>query len=175
MITLNCTCSSWQCSDFFSSNFSDEKNCTGFPFLNVLNTKLLVCVLRLKMVSDGSVYIFILLHVCTLSGTLHSSCDTHMPKIQQYKHKTHGFHTFSCFGPHTWNSHMTLDTAQPCHLLKPNWKPSSSYSILPQITSIPSLRYSLCVCVCVCVCVCAYVRACMQIMTYVNCFGRTVF
>ena len=30
------------------------------------------------------------------------------------------------FGIH---SHKTLDTAQPCHLLKPNWKPSSSHSI----------------------------------------------
>ena len=30
------------------------------------------------------------------------------------------------FGIH---SHRTLDTAQPCHLLKPNWKPSSSHSI----------------------------------------------
>ena len=30
------------------------------------------------------------------------------------------------FGIHC---HKTLDTAQPCHLLKPNWKPSSSYSI----------------------------------------------
>ena len=25
-------------------------------------------------------------------------------KIQQYKRKTHGFRTFSCFGPHIWNS-----------------------------------------------------------------------
>ena len=25
--------------------------------------------------------------------------------------------------------HKTLDTAQPCHLLKPNWKPSSPHSI----------------------------------------------
>ena len=30
------------------------------------------------------------------------------------------------FGIH---SHKTLDTVQPCHLLKPNWKPSSSHSI----------------------------------------------
>ena len=30
------------------------------------------------------------------------------------------------FGIH---SHKTLDTAQPCHLLKPNRKPSSSHSI----------------------------------------------
>ena len=27
------------------------------------------------------------------------------------------------------HSHKTLDTAQPCHLLKSNWKPSSSHSI----------------------------------------------
>ena len=27
------------------------------------------------------------------------------------------------------HSHNTLDTAQPCHLLKPYWKPSSSHSI----------------------------------------------
>ena len=27
------------------------------------------------------------------------TCITHMLKIQQYKHKTHGFRTFSCFGP----------------------------------------------------------------------------
>ena len=38
------------------------------------------------------------------SRTLHSSSDTRMLKIQQYKCKTHGFHTFSCFGPHIWNS-----------------------------------------------------------------------
>ena len=50
-------------------------------------------------------------------------------QIQQYKRKTHGFRTFSCFdltfGIH---SNRSLDTAQPCHLLKPNWKPSASYS-----------------------------------------------
>ena len=45
-----------------------------------------------------------LLHVYTLSHTLRSSSDTRMLKIKQYKRKTHGFHTFSCFGPHIWNS-----------------------------------------------------------------------
>ena len=45
-------------------------------------------------------------HVYTLSHTLHSSSDTCMLKIQQYKRKTHGFRTssVSCFGPHIWNS-----------------------------------------------------------------------
>ena len=46
---------------------------------------------------------------------------THMLEIQQYKCKTHGFCIFSCFGPHIWKSpHKILDTAQACHLLKPN-------------------------------------------------------
>ena len=40
----------------------------------------------------------------TPSRTLRSSSDTHMLEIQQYKRKTHGFRTFSCFGPHIWNS-----------------------------------------------------------------------
>ena len=53
---------------------------------------------------SGPAYLSELLHVYTPSRTLHSSSDTCMLEIQQYKHKTHGFHTFSCFGPHIWNS-----------------------------------------------------------------------
>ena len=52
----------------------------------------------------------------------------------------------------TWiHSHKTLDTAQPCHLLNPSWKPSSSYST-SIITNISTqfLLQSVCVCVCVC-------------------------
>ncbi len=45
-----------------------------------------------------------LLHVYTPSSTLRSSSDTRVLEIQQYKRKTHGFRTFSCFGPHVWNS-----------------------------------------------------------------------
>ena len=41
-----------------------------------------------------------LLHFYTPSRTLRSSSDTRMLEIQEYKHKTHGFCTFSCFGPH---------------------------------------------------------------------------
>ena len=48
----------------------------------------------------------------------------------------------------------------PHHLLKPNWKPSSSHSISILI-SVPSFCYSHSVCVCVCT-------------LYVNCFGRTM-
>ena len=53
---------------------------------------------------SGPAYLSELLHVCTPSRTLRSSSDTRMLEIQQCKRKTHGFRTFSCFGPHTWNS-----------------------------------------------------------------------
>ena len=49
-------------------------------------------------------YLSVQLHVYTPSHTLRSSSDTRMLKIQQYRRKTHGFRTFSCFGPHIWNS-----------------------------------------------------------------------
>ena len=59
------------------------------------------------------------------------------------------------------HSHKTLDTAQPFHLLKPNWKPSSSHSIfIPTNISTQFLLQSVCVCVCVCVCV---VRVCLSV------------
>ena len=53
---------------------------------------------------SGPAYLSELLHVYTPSRTLCSSSDTRMLEIQQYKRKTHGFRTFSCFGPHIWNS-----------------------------------------------------------------------
>ena len=53
---------------------------------------------------SGPAYLSELLHVYTPSRTLRSSFDTCMVEIQQYKRKTHGFRTFSCFGPHIWNS-----------------------------------------------------------------------
>ena len=53
---------------------------------------------------SGPAYLSELLHVYTPSRTLRSSSDTRMLEIQQYKRKTHGFCTFSCFGPHIWNS-----------------------------------------------------------------------
>ena len=56
------------------------------------------------MCFSGPAYLSELLHVCTPSRTLRSSSDTRMLEIQQYKRKTHGFRTFSCFGPHIWNS-----------------------------------------------------------------------
>ena len=58
------------------------------------------------------------------------------------------------FGIH---SHKTLDAAQPCHLLMPNWKPSSSHSIsAPTNINIQFLLVCVCVCACVHVCACVY-------------------
>ena len=55
---------------------------------------------------SGPAYLSELLHVYIPSRTLRSSSDTRgMLEIQQYKRKSHSFRTFSCFGPHIWNSH----------------------------------------------------------------------
>ena len=45
-----------------------------------------------------------LLHLYSLSRSLGSSSDTRMLKIQRFNRKTHGFRTFSHFGPHIWNN-----------------------------------------------------------------------
>ena len=80
--------------------------------------------------------------------------DTRMLKIQQHRCKTHGFCTFSCFGPHIWNS-----LPQDLHC----WTLSSfkdklktfvfSQYFHPNWCQYPVLLQSVCVCVCVCVCV----------------------
>ena len=79
------------------------KNCTGFPFQNVLSIKSLVCV-SVLISGSGPAYLSELLHVYTPSRTLRSSSDIRMLEIQQYKRKTHGFCNFACFGSHIWNS-----------------------------------------------------------------------
>ena len=56
------------------------------------------------IIGSGPAYFSELLHVYTPYRTLRSSSDTRMLEIQQYERKTHGFRTFSYFGPHIWNS-----------------------------------------------------------------------
>ena len=92
-----------------------KKNCTDFPFQNTLNTKSLYTFQCYKWF--WSAYLSEMLHVFIPSRTLRSSSDTRTLKIQHYRRKTHGFRTFSCFGPHIWNS---LPQARSYHLLKPN-------------------------------------------------------
>ena len=57
--------------------------------------------------------------------------------------------------PHIWNSRTPARPetllSQPCHHLKPNWKPSSFHSI---VTVCACVCVCVCVRVCVCVCVC---------------------
>ena len=65
---------------------------------------------------SGPAYLSELLHIYTPSRTLRSSSDTRMLEIQQYKRKTHGFRTFSCFGPHIWNSLPKLSMKK--HIIK---------------------------------------------------------
>ena len=47
------------------------------------------------------------------------------------------------------HSHTTLDTAQPCHLLKPNWKPPSSQYFQYPVSATVSVSVYVCVCICV--------------------------
>ena len=101
---------------------------------------------------SGPAYLSELLHVYTLSHTLcSSSSDTCMLEIQQYKRKTHGFCTFSCFGPHIWNSlpqdlrvgHCSTLSSFKAKLKTFLFSHCHSISIL---TSVPSFCYSQYVC-----------------------------
>ena len=49
-------------------------------------------------------YLFDLLHLYSPSRSLRSSSGTRMLKFQRFNRKTHGFRTFSHFGPHNWNN-----------------------------------------------------------------------
>ena len=84
---------------------------------------------------SGPAYLSELLHVYTPSRTLRSSSDTRMLEIQQYKRKTHGFRTFSCFGPHIWNS-LPQDLRH-CSTLS-SFKAKLKTENLPLLTVFPS-------------------------------------
>ena len=114
---------------------------------------------------SDSAYFSELLHVCIPSSTLYSSSDTYVLKIQQHKHKTHGFHTFSCFGPHIWNS-LTQDLRH-CSTMS-SFKAKLKTFLFSQyfqntVRRGRFLLQSLCVCVCVCVCVSTCMCLCIRI------------
>ena len=153
----------------------------------------IVACMRFSAVSgSGPVYLSELLHVYTPSRMLHvyipsrtllSSSDTRMLEIQQYKRKTHGFRTFSCFGPHIWNSlPQDLRHCSTLSSCKAKLKTFLFSQYFHPNISTQFLLQSVCVCVCVCVCVRACVRACVCsafvlyifIILYVNCFGSTM-
>ena len=62
------------------------------------------CMCFIVINDSGPAYLSELLHISTPSHTLRSSSDTRMLTTQQYKRRTRGFRSFSCFGPHIWNS-----------------------------------------------------------------------
>ena len=72
------------------------KNCTGFPFQNILVTYMYFCAIN----GSGLAYLSELLHVYIPSCTLCCSSDTCLLKVQQYKCKTHGIHTLLLWSPH---------------------------------------------------------------------------
>ena len=89
---------------------------------------------------SGPAYLSELLHVYTPSHTLCSSSDTHMLEIQQYKHKTRGFRTFSCFGSHIWNS--ILQDLRHCST-HPSFKAKLKTFLFSQYFHPSSVRFSI--------------------------------
>ena len=129
------------------------KNCTGF------NIKSLVCVLMLWMVLV--LLTFLNCYMSTLRLVHYALLLT--PACWKSNNTNARVMAFvlslaldPTFGIH---SHKTLDTAQPCHLLMPNWKHSSSHSISTpaNISTLFLLQYSHYVHVCVCTRVCFHI------------------
>ena len=84
-------------------NTSPGKKMHWLPISEHIKYKV-ACMCFSAINGSGPAYLSELLHMYSPSRTLRSSSDTRMLKIQQYKRKTHGFRTFSCFGPRIWNS-----------------------------------------------------------------------
>ena len=127
---------------------------------------------------SGPAYLSKLLHVYTVHSISYTS-----QWLYQTQLKAKNLPTPACWKSNNTNARLkafapslaleftptsTLDTAQPRHLLKPNWKSSSSHSISIPI-SVPSFCYSHCVCVFVVL----FVFLFFGILN-VNCFGRTM-
>ena len=124
--------------------------CYYFPFVLVLLTSLNCCMSTFCLVH----YTLLLTPTCWKSNNTNAGLMAFAPFLAMDP----------TFGNH---SHKAFDTAQPCHLLKPNWKPSSSHSISILI-SVPIFCYNR-----VCVCVVHFYKN-IKIILYVNWFGRTV-
>ena len=75
-------------------NTMDEDKISVLLFLDLYNA----------ITGSAPSYLSELLHIYSPSRSLSSLSDTHMLKIQRFNRKTHGFRTFSHFGPHIWNN-----------------------------------------------------------------------
>ena len=94
------------------------KNCNGFPFQNVINIKSLVCVSVLYMV----LVLLTSLNCCRSTHRLVHYALLPTPacwKPNNTNARLMAFAASLALDP-TFGIHKTLDTAQPCHLLKPN-------------------------------------------------------
>ena len=98
----------------------------------------------------------LVLHLYSPSRSLHSSSDTRILKLQSFNRKTHGFYTFSHFGPHIWNNlpqyikhYATLSTFKS--KLKTFLRVFQLSNIV--LYSITSINNKVCTVICVCVCV----------------------
>ena len=87
-----------------------HQNCT--PLLQQLHGLLIserlkyktACMCYNAIAGSAPSYLSELLHLYSPSRSLHSSSDTRMLKLQRFNRKTHGFRTFSHFGPHIGNN-----------------------------------------------------------------------
>ena len=128
-----------------------------------------VCMCFHAINGSGPTYLSELLRIYTPSRTLRSSSDSRLLKILQYKRKTHGFRTFTYFGPYVWNS-LPQDIRQCSTLtLRRTWKPSFLHSTSVPVNFSSHFSYQKlypCVCVCMCfnannnMCVCV----CMSVL-----------
>ena len=126
------------------------------------------CMCYNAITGSAPFYLSELLHLYSPSRSLRSSSDTRMLKLQSFNHKTHGFRTFSHFGPHIWNN-LPQDTSYSLFLQK---QTQDIYLLrIFQLSNIVHHPYQcvcvcvcacvrVCLCVCVCACVCVSVREC---------------
>ena len=121
-------------------------------------------------------YLSELLHLYSPSHSLHSSSDTCMLKIQRFNHKTHGFRTFSHFGPHIWNN-LPQDIRHSATLssFKSQLEDISLLRIF-QLSHIALHSYQSVQCVCVCVCISSIVfkNPCRYLLLLDNIFHLDV-
>ena len=89
------------------------KNCTGFPFQNILSIKSLVCVSVLTSLNCCMSTLRLIHYTLLLTPACWKSNNTN-PRFMAF---SPSLALDPMFGIH---SHKTLDTAQPCHLLKSN-------------------------------------------------------
>ena len=145
------------------------------PILERIKYKV-ACICFSAISGSGPAYLSELLHVYTLSRTLRSSSDTRMLEIQQYKRQTRGFRTFTCFGPHIWNSlPQDLRHCSTLSSFKAKLKTFLFFQYFHPNISTQFLLQSLCVCVCVGGGGGAYVRVCVFVVRFLIYFLCKLF